>query len=182
MNYEVSLASSRSETRGLIESWSHTPAVLIDRHLEVLSSNSLARALSESFYEGTNLARFAFLDENVTRTRDCWDETAAQLAAMLRDSLDQHESDGEFLSIVGELSTTSWDFSDAWADGRRADAAGVATFLGTVAGEISLGYHLTRLPDNFDDTLLLFGPIDERSTAAIEVLATALAPRADRER
>ena len=172
MNYEVSLASSRSETRGLIESWSHTPAVLVDRHLEVLSANPLARALSHSFHTGTNLARFAFLDQDVMRTEDCWGATATQVAAMLRDSLDQHESDREFLTIVGELSATSWDFSGAWAENHRANTTGVANFLGTAVGDVTLGYHLTRLPDNFDDTLLLFGPVDEQSKAALERLAT----------
>jgi hypothetical protein len=101
--YEFSLALRRSETRDLVQSWSHTPAVLVDRHLNVLVSNPLARALSDSFIETTNLAQFTFLHPDVVRDAACWDDTAVQVAALLRDSLDQHDEDRAFLSIVGEL-------------------------------------------------------------------------------
>jgi len=170
--YEISLALRRSKTQELIDSWSHTPAVLVDRHLEVLSSNPLARALSESFLVGMNLARFTFLHPDVVRTADCWEETAAQVAAMLRGSLEQHDEDRTFLAIVGELSAKSWDFSGAWAGDGQPQPSGVANFLGTEAGDLTLSYHLTRVPDNYDDTLILFGPADDMSKTALGVLAS----------
>ena len=173
-DYEISLALHRSKTRDLIESWSHTPAVLVDRHLEVLHSNPLARALSESFWDGANLARFTFLHPDVTRTADCWEDTAEQVAAMLRGSLEQHEQDRAFLAIVGELSAKSWDFSDAWAKNEQPRSSGVATFLDTEVGEVTLGYHLTRVPENYDDTLILFGPADAESKMSLERLAAAV--------
>jgi len=173
-DYEVSLAIRRSETRDLVESWTHTPAVLVDRHLNVLVSNKLALALSESFIESTNLAQFAFLDPSVPRGADCWDETAAQVAALLRDSLDQHEEDRGFLAIVGELSAKSWDFSGAWAQRRQANPTGMATFLGTEVGDISLVYQLTRVPENYDDTLLLFGTVDDESKDLLDRLAASI--------
>jgi len=172
--YEFSLALRRSKTRELVQSWSHTPAVLVDRHLNVLVSNLLARALSDSFVETTNLAQFTFLDPEVVRDADCWADTATQVAALLRDSLDQHDEDRAFLAIVGELAAKSWDFSDAWALRGQAKATGVATFLGTEAGDINLSYHLTRVPENFDDTLILFGTVDDESKDALDRLAAAL--------
>ena len=171
-DYDFSLALRRAETQKLIDSWSHTPAVLVDRHLEVLSSNPLARALSESFRVGMNLARFTFLHPDVIRTADCWEDTAAQVAAMLRGSLERHDEDRAFLAIVGELSAKSWDFSGAWAGAGQPQPSGLVNFLGTEAGDLTLSYHLTRLPENYDDTLILFGPADDTSKTALAVLAT----------
>jgi len=170
--YESALASSRSEIRDRIESWLHTPAVLVDRHLDVIAANRLAATLSESFRHGVNLARFAFLDPNVTRSEACWDDTAQQLAAMLRDSLDQHKPDIAFLSIVGELAATSWDFSDAWAETQQANESGSATFLDTPVGDVSLEYRLTRVPQNLDDTLILFRTVDDRSRELLDQLVS----------
>jgi len=176
-DYEFSLALRRSEIRELVQSWTHTPAVLVDRHLNVLVSNSLAQALSESFLESTNLAQFAFLHPGVPRDAECWEETAAQVAALLRDSLDQHEEDRAFLAIVGELSAKSWDFPEAWAQRGQARPTGTATFLDTEVGDVSLGYHLTRVPENFDDTLILFGSIDDESKVLLDRLAATLGSR-----
>jgi len=176
-DYEFSLASRRAETRALVRSWTHTPAVLVDRHLNVLVSNPLAKALSESFFEDTNLAQFTFLHPGVVRDAGCWEDTAAQVAALLRDSLDQHEADRAFLAIVGELSTRSWDFSDAWAQCQPARPTGMVTFLGTSVGDVSLAYHLTRVPENFDDTLILFGTVDDDSKGLLDRLAAVLGSR-----
>lgn len=173
-DYEFSLAARRSETRDLVHSWTHTPAVLVDRHLDVLVSNPIARALSASFVESTNLAQFTFLHPDVRRDAECWDETTTQVAALLRDSLDQHEEDRAFLAIVGELSAKSWDFPGAWAQRGRAKPTGTATFFDTGVGDIRLGYHLTRVPENFDDTLILFGPVDDESGTLLERLASTL--------
>jgi hypothetical protein len=175
-DYELSLAVHRSETRVLISSWRLTPAVLVDRHLKVLFSNSLARALSSSFTDGTNLARFTFLHPDVSRTEDCWEDTAAQVAAMLRDSLDRHKQDRAFVKIVGELSAKSHDFSGAWAHEDVARKSGVANFFGTAAGDIPLMYHLTRVQKDVDDTLIVFAPVDDSSTVALNRLASTLDP------
>ena len=147
--------------------------MLVDRHLNVLVSNLLARALSDSFVETTNLAQFTFLDPEVVRDADCWADTATQVAALLRDSLDQHDEDRAFLAIVGELAAKSWDFSDAWALRGQAKTTGVATFLGTEAGDINLSYHLTRIPHDFDDTLIIFRPLDDVSARALDRLAAS---------
>lgn len=48
--------------RELLSSWSHTPALIIDRRLDVLAYNELAGALYSGFERIDNLVRMTFLD------------------------------------------------------------------------------------------------------------------------
>jgi hypothetical protein len=166
---------ARAQVRLLISSWNDIPAILVDRHLDVIESNALARALTDSFETGMNLARYTFLNPDVHRSGRQWESVAAQVAAMLRDSLDEHDDDRAFLDIVGELSTMSRDFSRAWADdSRRASSAGQVPFPRSAVGSVSLGYMLFRIPGDPDDVLIVFGGADEHSRTALSHLVSVV--------
>jgi hypothetical protein len=168
--------AERSGVRALIDGWHHVPAVLRDRHLTVVASNALARALSPSFAEGTNLARFTFLDAASYEDERCWTETAEQVAAMLRDSLDQHEEDGPFRRLVGELSAKSARFSRAWASEDRPEPTGAATFVGTAAGDLRLQYRHLWVDEAHDDVLVVWHGDDPEAVGRLEALADLAEP------
>ena len=113
------MSDMRDEMRELLASWRAVPAFLCDRHFTVVASNTAASAVSPAFVEGTNLARFAYLEPDVNRDHAMWPEASSQVAVLLRESLDEHEADPSFHTIVGELSAHSRDFSVAWADDAR---------------------------------------------------------------
>ncbi|MFB2554152.1 MmyB family transcriptional regulator [Herbiconiux liangxiaofengii] len=171
---ELSMHAHRARTREQMQTWTHLGAVLVDRHLQVLASNALARALSPGFQEGMNLARYTFLSSEVPRDRDCWDAAAAQVAGMLRESIDQHAVDQSFVGIVGELAATSQEFSDAWAEESiPSKLAGELSFLDTAIGTVSLGYTVTRAPERFDDLLIICRPLTEAARADVDRLVRA---------
>lgn len=154
-----------------LATWSQIPAVLVDRHLTVLSSNALARSLSVGFAVGENLARFTFLDPQISRGGEAFRAVAEQIAGMLNDSLDEHSVDSEFQAIVGELSVKSRDFSEAWAtESIGAKPTGIATFFASPVGTITLGYSLVKIPEDPDDTLLIFCAIDDVTQVVLSTL------------
>ncbi|MCS5732779.1 MmyB family transcriptional regulator [Herbiconiux daphne] len=175
MTAELSQDETRAGITAMLSSWSGVPALLCDRHLTVLASNAAARALSPGFAEGVNLARFTFLEPEVNRDHDMYDAAANQVAALLRESLDEHHGDAAFRAIVGDLSVLSLDFAAAWADeSLSARASGVIDFADTPVGLIQMGYQVLRVPGSEDDSLLVWGPADEASANALaRLLASA---------
>ena len=162
---------SRDEMRDLLASWRAVPAFVCDRHFTVVASNAAACAMSPAFAEGTNLARFTFLEPDVDRDHSMWPEAAGQVAALLRESLDEHEADASFHTIVGELSAHSRDFSIAWADdARTAKTRGVVPFDETPVGPIVLAYQLLTVPGHDRDVLFVWQPVDDESIRGLREL------------
>jgi len=154
----------------MIDDWATVPAVLRDRHLTVIASNPLARALSPSYTAGVNLARFTFLDAAVFSDLPCWPEVSGQVAAMLRDSLEQHEEDARFRDIVGELSAKSTDFSEMWAHDARPTDTGTANYRHDAVGEFTLSYRQLWVAEDHDDVLMVWRPTDSASRTALSIL------------
>lgn len=144
------------------------PAVVTDRHLTVVTSNALAQALTGAFRPGVNIARYAFLGRQADDEADRNDadgaatgrlDTIAQVAAMLRDSLEQHEEDDGFRRLVGELSSQSILFARTWAhDHRRPARTGEVRFAPASVGQLSMAFQELLIPDDFALRLLLWRP------------------------
>ena len=163
----------RAEIREFLDSWQTFPAFLRDRYLTVVASNDLARLLSPSFAVGVNLARFTFLDPLVEQRSPEWNEVAEAVAAELRDSVDQHDHDGAFSRIVGELSAKSRTFAEVWAGEAPAKVSGSAWFDNELVGPITLAYQQLRVPENYDDVLVVWRPADAQSQLAMSRLVDA---------
>jgi len=173
MNSTDESARRRAEIREFLDSWQTFPAFLRDRYLTVVASNELARLLSPSFEVGVNLARFTFLDPTVEHRSPEWADVAEAVAAELRDSVDQHDQDGTFSDIVGELSAKSRTFATTWAEETPAKVAGLAWFDNDLAGPMTLAYQQLRVPENYDDVLVVWRPTDEASQLAMSRLIDA---------
>jgi hypothetical protein len=173
MNTADESARRRAEIREFLDSWQTFPAFLRDRYLTVVASIDLARLLSPSFEVGVNLARFTFLDSAGDVCNPEWEETAVAVAAELRDSVDQHDHDRAFGAIVGELSAKSRTFSEVWAGETPAKVAGSAWFDNALVGPITLAYQQLRVPENYDDVLVVWRPTDAESQLAMSRLAEA---------
>lgn len=171
MHDDAASVRSRAALSDLLASWTTIPAFLCDRFFTVLASNDAAAALSQGFTEGTNLARFAFLEPDVDRGHANWHEASAQMAALLRESLDEHEPDSAVDTIVGELSVHSRDFSVAWADeSRRATSRGIVPFDDSPVGRITCSYYMLTVPESDDDVLFIWQPVDEVSRSRLDEL------------
>jgi hypothetical protein len=143
------------------------PAVVTDRHLTVVTSNPLAQALSGAFHPQVNIARYAFLNPVIDDDSADWQDASAQIAAMLRDSLEQHEEDEGFRRLVGELSSTSISFARTWArDHRRPARSAQVRFIPPLIGPVDMVFQELLIPDDFALRLLLWRPSNDPAARA----------------
>ncbi|MBK4346266.1 helix-turn-helix transcriptional regulator [Lacisediminihabitans changchengi] len=117
----------------LLEYWSHTPAIILDRNQDVIRANRMALALgSGHFNPGCNLV-MALFDAEVRDTFPRWEESVSQALAALRYESDPF--DPRLREIVDILSTREPEFARVWA---RHDARPIMS--GTIrSGDTALG-------------------------------------------
>jgi transcriptional regulator with XRE-family HTH domain len=124
------------------------PALLRSPTLDMIATNSLARALYSVLYtdarNAPNVARFTFLDPRARQFWRDWDQVAEDLAAHLRAAA--NPLDRALTELVGELSTRSDTFRAVWArHDVRAHGRGVKRFQHPVVGALTLRYDLFQL-------------------------------------
>lgn len=126
----------------LLEAWPQTPAMVINRQLDVLAHNALAAALYADFDRVDNLARMTFLDAAATGFYREWDRAAEASVANLRLALGHVESAEAVRRLVIELSEGSAQFRRRWAThdvrGKTHDSK---RFSHRDVGELTLDYH-----------------------------------------
>lgn len=108
----------------LIDSMSASPVIALSRRLDILSANTLGKALFDVVYGSPtrrssaatpNLASFVFLDPAAAVFYDDLDNAAATCVKMLRAQAGAAPHDKQLTQLIGELSTRSTDFSARWA-------------------------------------------------------------------
>jgi transcriptional regulator with XRE-family HTH domain len=120
------------------------PALVRSPTLDLIATNSLARALYADVRRAPNVARFTFLDPRARQFWPDWENVADDLVAHLRSVASP--LDRALPELVGELSTRSDDFRELWArHDVRAHARGVKRFRHPVVGELTLRYDHLQL-------------------------------------
>jgi transcriptional regulator with XRE-family HTH domain len=124
------------------------PALVRSPTLDLVATNTLARALYSVLYAGArkppNVARFTFLDPRAREFWPDWDHVADDLVAHLRAIA--NPLDRALPELVGELSTRSDEFRQLWArHDVRAHARGVKRFKHPVVGPLTLHYDHLQL-------------------------------------
>ncbi|MFD2470418.1 helix-turn-helix transcriptional regulator [Amycolatopsis silviterrae] len=97
------------ELRQLMDTYSQSPAFVLNRILDILATNTLADALFSPFESADNLARMTFLDPAGRQFYARWDWTAQATVANLRSAVDP-----ALPSLVAELSEGSAEFRALW--------------------------------------------------------------------
>jgi len=98
----------------LMDAWPDTPALVLNRRLDILALNALARALYSPFEQTENLARMVFVDPAGATFFDDWDRSAQACVANLRLALGYDPHDGATLALVEELGVSP-RFGALWA-------------------------------------------------------------------
>lgn len=125
----------------LLRAWEHSPAFITGRHLDVLASNPLARALSPLHAIGSNLLRAIFLAPAARDEHPDWDAFAARLVATLRATVVPRGDEPSLAALLDELSSGSQEFRELWARYPvRGRADGVKRFVHPLVGDLELRY------------------------------------------
>lgn len=176
MPQDTDARDRRARLGQLIGPWTNVPALVYDRHLNVVVSNELAGIVQSTFRVGSNLARAAFLNEQLDHTLGDVAVKHARVAAELREALETQGEDAAYIRLIGELASLSDDFAQSWADVTGDAPDGVFRFKHDRIGAFDLAYHRFRVPGSEGDTLLVWRGADPRS---IEALATLRPPKRD---
>jgi transcriptional regulator with XRE-family HTH domain len=99
----------------LMSTWLTTPAVVHNRHLDILAANSLAIALTPAFRPGANAVRAMFLEPEFRERYEDWELAASNAVARLRSLVGREVDDPRFCELASELSGRSGDFRRMWA-------------------------------------------------------------------
>ncbi|MFE2553322.1 helix-turn-helix transcriptional regulator [Streptomyces sp. NPDC059355] len=127
--------------RQLLDGYPGAPAFVMNRALDILAANALARALYSPFESADNLARMVFLDPAGRRFHTRWGYTAQTVVAHLRQAAGIEPDNPRLRSLVRDLTEHSADFTRLWnthaVRGKTLDAK---DFLHPDVGPLTLTY------------------------------------------
>jgi transcriptional regulator with XRE-family HTH domain len=163
----------------LMDAWPDTPALVLNRRLDILALNHLARALYSPFTNTGNLARMVFLDPAGPAFFDDWDRSAQASVANIRLALGFDAHDRATLALVDELRASSPHFSTLWA---KNDARGktheAKVFIHPDVGRLTLEFNSFDVRGAAGQQLIVYRA-EPRSPSdnALRLLATIAATR-----
>ncbi|WP_432099688.1 helix-turn-helix domain-containing protein [Streptomyces sp. WAC 04229] len=136
------------------------PAFVEGRHLDVLTANPLAAALSPRLVTGGNRLRDLFLDPAEQSLFPDWEGAAAALVAGFREAVGTDTDDPRCVELVGELSLASPLFRRLWArhDVRPRGSATVL-FRHPQVGDLTLSREKLHITDTDGMMLVAFHPV-----------------------
>ena len=114
------------------------PAALVNRYLDILAANPIARALSPEFAPGQNFLRWRLLDPAAQKLYVDWHDATASAVAGLRDLGGRWSEDPRMQALITELSSASERFRELW---QRADVGyrvGIHHYCHPLVGELYL--------------------------------------------
>ncbi|MFI5759939.1 helix-turn-helix transcriptional regulator [Streptomyces sp. NPDC051563] len=169
----------------LLASMPGTPAFIVGRRTDVLAWNPLFATLITDFStvpeEQRNKAWLVFLHEETRGRFVNWETKARDLVGYLRLDRGRHPQDPAFARLVAELSARSEEFTRLWElQEVREKTHGGYHLRHPQAGEFTLAYESLSLPDDPDQTLIMYtAEPGSPAEAALRILAAkAPDPRA----
>jgi transcriptional regulator with XRE-family HTH domain len=104
----------------VLDSLTGIPATVIGRRLDVLATNTMARALVTDFdrlpHRERNMVRYMFLNDGARELYLDWEMAARSTVAALHRYAGRYPGDPQLAELVGELSVRDTDFRRWWAD------------------------------------------------------------------
>jgi transcriptional regulator with XRE-family HTH domain len=158
-------AQIRPSLQRLLDLMSEVPAMVNNARLDVVATNSLARALflpvfadpTHTADQPFNHARFTFLNPQARDFWIDWEGVADDSVASLRTEAGRDPYDRALTDLVGELSTRSTAFRTRWAaHDVRLHRTGIKNFHHPVVGGLHLSYDVMELTADPGLSLIAF--------------------------
>jgi transcriptional regulator with XRE-family HTH domain len=176
----------RPSVQHVLEAITGAAALLLNDRHDILAANALSRALFLELLDGherPNFARFIFLDP---RARDFyldWDNVARDVAAALRATAGRKPDDRALSDLVGELSTRSQEFRQAWArHDVRFHNSGIKRLHHSQVGDIELRYEGLEVASDTDLTIYVYTADPGTRSAEMLALLGSIAATSDAEK
>ncbi|AZM55133.1 transcriptional regulator [Streptomyces sp. WAC 01529] len=168
----------RPALQQLLDSIDGVPAYVVGRRSDILGWNAMAAALFGDWGrlapKDRNWARICFLDEGSRDLFVDWEQKASDIVSYLRMDAGCYPNDPRLTALVGELSVKSEEFRSLWATHDvREKGHGVKRMRHPLVGEVTLAYETLRLPDDCDQSLIMYhAEPDSAAAQALRLLAS----------
>jgi transcriptional regulator with XRE-family HTH domain len=145
----------------LLDAIGDTPALVLGRRTDVLSSNRMANLLFTDFSDlpvrERNLSRWIILEPGARELFRDWKAVAAETVAALRVDVGRHPNDPQANQLVGELAVTSEPFRQWWAGHHvTTRSAGRVRLHHPTVGDLELDFETLALSDDGDQSLRIY--------------------------
>jgi transcriptional regulator with XRE-family HTH domain len=163
----------------LLDAWSHTPALVIGRRMDILAVNPLVTVLNPVCRVGTNMVRATFLDPQMREIYADYDKNAADTVASLRASVGADLDDPDLIELVGELSLKSELFRKLWArHDVHAKTHGTKHMIHPLVGALELDYESFSVNGADGQMLIVYhAQPGSASARALALLSSMVSPR-----
>lgn len=151
----------RGALRQLLDTVDTVPAYVTGRRADILAWNRTASALfgdwAELAPQQRNWARLIFLRTDYRELFVDWGSKAADVVSYLRMDAGCHPDDPKLSALVGELSVKSEEFRRLWATHDvKEKGHGTKQIRHPLVGELTLSYETLRLPDDAEQSLVIY--------------------------
>ncbi|MER6925033.1 helix-turn-helix transcriptional regulator [Streptomyces spiralis] len=165
--------------RQLIDGYTHTPAFVLNRTLDILATNALADALYAPFYPADNLARMAFMDPAGRTFYQDWNRTAQATVANLRQAAGYEPDNPRLRQLVDILTKNSADFARLWDSHTvRGKTQEAKQFLHPDVGPLTLSYQAFDVRETPGQQLVIYhAEPGSHSAEALHLLGSIHATR-----
>ncbi|MFE6962176.1 helix-turn-helix transcriptional regulator [Streptomyces sp. NPDC057696] len=141
----------RDSLHQILDAMTGAAAFVRNAHLDVLTTNQLARALYEEALDTDdhppNLARFVFLDPRSRHFYRDWDGIAHDAVGSLRTEAARTPGNTDLADLIDELATHSDEFAMRWdAHDVEYYRSGQQRFHHPAVGDIDLDYDALEIP------------------------------------
>ncbi|MGV9273383.1 helix-turn-helix domain-containing protein [Streptomyces griseosporeus] len=150
----------RPAMRRLLGQLTHTPALVLGRHLDILAWNQAAVALYTDFSavppDRRNYVHLLFTDPALRGMHRDWEHDARDAVAALRMEAAADPDDPRLAGLVGELITRDPGFRTWWAEHRVVTAAyGTKQYRHPLVGDLTLDCDTWASPDGSGQRLMV---------------------------
>ncbi|MGC0368242.1 helix-turn-helix domain-containing protein [Microbacterium sp. SLBN-111] len=162
-------------TRWLIDSWPMTPALILDRHFDIVAINHVMSRLIESYRVGLNVTVVLLTRPAMQQLYTEWEALSARTIGLFRARVGLYPDDPRTQELIDEMTRDSARFRDLW---NRHDIAGMSegahAMRHPVEGVLTLHYQHLPLIGSDDHTIFVYyaepGSPSEATLARIAAL------------
>jgi transcriptional regulator with XRE-family HTH domain len=152
------------------------PAILLDRYLDVLAANLMARALSPGFTPGQNIVRWRLIDPAARELYLDWDAATELVVNGLREYSGDCPNDPRMQALIAELSSASERFRELWSRAEVGYTLGIHHMRHPIVGELFLSRHRLNAPYPGGDHVVMYraqpGSDSARALEELRALST----------
>lgn len=156
--------------QAILDGWGIYPALLVDRHLDVIAWNESANRvfgdLSSRSGRDRNLVWSTFMDSSQREHLVDWERTARQSLALLRARSDQYAHEEWFRELIADLQRASPEFRAWWPEHDILLAChGSSEINHPLVGRLALQPTILIVPEQPDLQIIVHTPLPKSDTA-----------------